>query len=62
MNQVEIYFSIVQRKCLMPNDFPSVKVLAKQLIAFTERYNLTARPFNWRFTRADLLERLKLVS
>lgn len=53
LNQVEIYFSIVQRKALTPNDFPDLAAVEQRLLAFQARYNLTAHPFGWRFTRAD---------
>jgi transposase len=54
LNQVEIYFSIVQRKVLTPNDFASLDQVEDRLTAFEQRYNATARPFRWRFTPADL--------
>jgi hypothetical protein len=54
LNQVELYFSIVQRKALTPNDFGSLEELAERLLAFGERYRQIARPFDWTFTRADL--------
>jgi DDE superfamily endonuclease len=34
LNQVEIYFSIVQRKVLTPNDFQDVDALAERLLDF----------------------------
>jgi len=58
LNQVEIYFSIVQRKVLTPNDFPDLAAVATRLLAFATLYNDTAVPFHWRFTRADLTDRL----
>ena len=54
LNQIEIYFSIVQRKVLTPNDFADLGVLAQHLIAFQERYERAAEPFGWKFTRHDL--------
>jgi hypothetical protein len=54
LNQIEIYFSVVQRKLLTPDDSPDLDVLANQLAAFEARYNTTAQPFDWRFTRNDL--------
>jgi transposase len=53
-NQIEIYFSIVQRKVLTPNDFTSLDQVEDRLTAFEQRYNATARPFRWKFTPADL--------
>jgi hypothetical protein len=54
LNQIEIYFSVVQRKLLAPNDFADLEVLAEYLIAFQERYEQAAEPFAWNFTRHDL--------
>jgi hypothetical protein len=54
LNQVEIFFSIVQRKVVSPNDFTSLDQVEDRLIAFERRYNQTARPFKWEFTPADL--------
>lgn len=54
VNQVEIYFSIIQRKILTPNDFTSLDQVEDRLTAFEQRYNATARPFRWKFTPADL--------
>jgi hypothetical protein len=62
LNQVEIYFSIVQRKIVTPNDFTSLRELEDRLLAFQRRYEQTAEPFLWTFTRedlADLLAKLK---
>ena len=54
LNQVELYFSIVQRKALTPNDFDSLDALSDRLLRFGQRYRQIARPFEWTFTRADL--------
>jgi hypothetical protein len=54
LNQIEIYFSVVQRKVLTPNDFADLEVLGEDLIAFQERYERVAEPFGWKFTRHDL--------
>jgi transposase len=62
LNQVEIVFSIVQKKALTPNDFASLDELSGTLLAFTSRYNQTARPFNWKFTAADLAGLLERIS
>ena len=53
-NKAEIYFSIVQRKVLTPNDFADLDTLERQLLAFGRRYEQIATPFEWKFTRADL--------
>lgn len=54
MNQVEIYFSIVQRKVLTPNDFDSLASVARRLNEFEHLYNEITEPFGWKFTRDDL--------
>ena len=54
LDQAEIYFSIVQRKALSPNDFTDLAQIRDRLAAFETRYNQIARPFGWKFTRTDL--------
>jgi hypothetical protein len=56
LNQIEIYFSIVQRKVLTPNDFSSLHEVQDRLFRFQEYYETIAMPFEWKFTRADLDE------
>lgn len=58
LNQIEIYFSIIQRKVLTPNDFADLAAVEARLLAFERLYNDTAVPFDWRFTRTDLEDRL----
>ncbi|MEU9114830.1 IS630 family transposase [Streptomyces sp. NPDC048483] len=51
LNQVEVYFSVVQRKVVSPNDFPDLTQVGDRLRAFEDRYNAaTAQPFQWKFT------------
>jgi hypothetical protein len=54
LDQAEIYFSIVQRKVVDPNDFFDTDEIARRLTAFEDRYNRMAEPFDWRFGRDDL--------
>jgi transposase len=54
LNQIEIFFSVIQKKVVTPNDFASLSQLSATLLAFVDRYNQTARPFSWKFTAADL--------
>ena len=54
LNQIEIYFSILQRKLLTPNDFKSLKDLQQHLMEFQCYYEQIAKPFEWKFTRQDL--------
>jgi len=61
LNQVEVYFSIIQRKALSPNDFTDLDMIEQRLTRFETRYNAAAKPFKWKFTTndlADLLDRL----
>jgi len=62
LNQVEIVFSIIQKKVLTPGDFASTGKLSQTLLAFVNRYNLTARPFNWKFSADDLTALLRHIS
>ena len=62
LNQVEIYFSIIQRKVLTPNDFISLDDVAARLLAFEARYEEIAKPFAWKFTRDDLCRLLAKAS
>jgi DDE superfamily endonuclease len=57
LNQIEIYFSIVQRKVLQPNDLADLAALEERLRAFGRHYEQVAQPFEWNFTR-DHLDRL----
>src|SRR6266851_3879988 len=54
LNQVEVVFSVIQRKVIKPADAGDRDALAARLLAFAGRYNTTARPFDWKFTRAGL--------
>jgi hypothetical protein len=62
LNQVEIYFSVIQRKVLTPNDFASLEEVSERLAAFERRYEETAAPFEWRFTRDDLALLMKKLA
>jgi hypothetical protein len=54
LNQVEIYFSIIQRKVLTPNDFASLEEVEERLRLYEELSNREPRPFEWKFDRAAL--------
>lgn len=61
LNQVEVYFSILQRKALTPNDFPSLEALEERLHGFARYYETIAQPFEWKFTRTDLASLLDRI-
>jgi hypothetical protein len=54
LNQVEIYFSIIQRKVLTPNDYASLKEVELRLSLYEELTNRCPTPFNWKFNRQKL--------
>jgi hypothetical protein len=54
LNQVEIYFSVLQRKALTPINFASASELRARILEFQDYYEEIAKPFHWRFTRRDL--------
>lgn len=62
LNQIEIYFSIIQRKVLTPNDFESLVAVQERLLRFQDHYQQIAQPFDWRFTRDDLANLLLKLS
>jgi DDE superfamily endonuclease len=62
LNQAEIVFSIVQKKVISPNDFASLNDLSSTLLAFVDRYNQTARQFNWKYTATDMARLLDRIS
>jgi transposase len=62
LNQIEIVFSVIQKKVLTPGDFPGLGTLSHALHAFVHRYNRTARPFNWKFSSDDLTALLRRIS
>jgi hypothetical protein len=61
LNQIEIYFSIVQRKVLTPMDVANKAILTKRVLDFQDYYMETAQPFSWKFTTKDLKKRLKAL-
>jgi len=62
LNQIEIYFSIVQRKVLTPNDFSGLAAVADRLRRFEIRFEEIAHPFQWKFTRKDLAALLEKIA
>ena len=61
LNQIEVYFSILQRKALTPNDFPTLNALEERLHGFARYYEQIAKPFEWKFTRKDLDDLLERI-
>lgn len=62
LNQAEIFFSIVHRKVLTPDDYSDPIALAERLHLFEQVYEQTARPFEWKFTRDDLAMLMRKIA
>jgi hypothetical protein len=61
LNQIEVYFSIIQRKVLTPNDFTSLAEVEDRLLRFQSHYEQVATPFQWTFTRQDLANLMEKI-
>ena len=61
LDQIEIYFSILQRKVLTPNDALSLDETGRRILDFQDRYEESATPFEWKFTRRDLTKLLQRI-
>lgn len=61
LNQIEIYFSIVQRKVLTPLDVTDEAAVKDRLMRFQDYYQEVAKPFSWKFTADDLKKRLDAI-
>jgi hypothetical protein len=62
LNQIEIYFSIVQAKVLSPNDYSGLSEVKQALLEFQPYYEGIAQPFEWKFTRDDLKKLMARLS
>ena len=62
LNQIEIYFSIIQRKVLSPNDFNDLTELETRILDFQSFYTSMAKPFKWKYTQEDLKQTLSKIS
>ncbi len=55
LDQIEIVFSVLQRKVLMPNDFDNPHRVERHMLAFLAERNRTARPIHWSYTSKKLM-------
>jgi hypothetical protein len=62
LNQVEVYFSLLQMKVLTPNDSVDLQELALRIRLYEELTNREPRPFDWRFTKYDLFDLLQRLA
>jgi len=55
LNQIELWFNTLQRRCLRLGDFPSGDHLAAKILAFIDTYNRRhAHPYRWTYTGEPL--------
>ncbi|HBY92353.1 MAG TPA: hypothetical protein DEP84_00075 [Chloroflexi bacterium] len=62
LSQIELYFSILERKALTPRDFATRDEMAQRILAFEQRFSTLAQPFNWKFTAEDLRKRMRSLT
>jgi hypothetical protein len=62
LNQVEIYFSIIQRKVLTPNDCADLEAIRLRLALYEELSNQHPTPFQWKFDRTKLTALLAKIA
>lgn len=58
LDQIEIWFSVLQRKLLQPNHFESLSALERAIDAFIAFYNQKAKPIKWTYTVEKLEHKL----
>lgn len=54
LDQIEIWFSVLQRKALTPNHFVDLDALKERILDFIAHHNQTAKPIQWSYTVAKL--------
>jgi hypothetical protein len=62
INQVEVYFSLLQRKVLTPNDSANLQELELRIRLYEELTNSQPKPFDWKFTKYDLFNLLQRLA
>ena len=62
LNQVEVYFSLLQRKILTPNDSANLRELELRIKLYEELNNAQPKPFEWKFTKYDLFDLLQRIA
>jgi transposase len=55
LNQVELFFSILERRLLRRGEFASVGQLSERIVAFINDYNRRAKPFRWTYDGRPLM-------
>lgn len=54
MNQIEIWFGIINRRLLKRKSYQSVQQLEESILHFIKQYNVTANPFKWTYKGVPL--------
>ena len=62
LNQVEVYFSLLQRKVLTPNDSKDLQELELRIRLYEDLTNKEPKPFDWKFTKYDLFDLLQRLA
>ena len=58
LDQIELWFSVLQRKVLTPNHFHSTQELDQAIMEFIQRENLAPKPIRWTYTVQKLERKL----
>jgi len=58
LDQIEIWFSILQRKLLQPNHFERLGNLRQDILDFITYHNEAAKPIRWTYTVEKLEQKL----
>ena len=62
LNQVEVYFALLQRKVLTPNDSTDLQDLELRIKLYEELTNKQPKPSDWAFTKYDLFDLLQRIA
>jgi DDE superfamily endonuclease len=62
LNQVEVSFSLLQRKVLTPNDSADLQELELRIKLDEDLTNSQPKPFDWKFTKYDLFNLLQRIA
>ncbi|MBI2267808.1 MAG: IS630 family transposase [Armatimonadetes bacterium] len=61
LNQIEIFFGILQAHVLAPNNFPSPQAVMERILRYIHFYNLDAKSIEWIYTSNDLRRKYNVV-
>lgn len=54
MNQIEIWFGIINRRLLKRKSYRSIEELKASILRFVEQYNVMAKPSKWTYKGVPL--------